>query len=298
MQAQTDQKFRVLIIDDNSIDNTVEIASHFIKDLRLQIRIKEKTAAKGAAESLNIAFGSIKTPYFALIDSDAYLAKNWLEEMRRMIDGGAQIAVGPILAHKQKSVIGYLAGLELESRYLRLRHKQEVLYLSTCDLMGRTELLRGVRLDSNLRYGYDHQFSYLLNQKGVEFTFNARTHCYHHNKSSLATYIKQQFQIGYHQLRLSLKYPREASKKDDISYWHLPFQPILFLMAIIFFAIDYRISLIILAIIILLNYYLLSYLIFKKKWALLPGAFLLILVRVIVWIVAIFIGIFSFIFLR
>lgn len=295
MQEQTDQKFQVLIIDDNSTDETVKIVQEFAQNLRLEIEVKNTTAIKGAAESLNLTFGLIKTPYFALLDSDAYLADNWLEEMRAILDDGAQITGAPILAHKQNSTLGYLAGLEIESRYFRLRQRQEVIHLSTCNLMGRTEILNDIRLDSNLRYGYDHQFSYLLGQKNINFTLNKRTYCYHHNKTGLSAFLKQQFLIGYHQFRLSFEYTRQAGKNDAISGWVLSLQPPLFMAATATLLINYHVSLVIIAVAILLNYHFLSYLYIKKEWSLLPAAILMILVRMAVWTTAILAGLVSLI---
>lgn len=288
LERQTDQQFQVLIIDDKSIDKTVEIAKSFAKKLRLNIYIKAEAEQAGAAESLNLAFSRVKTPYFALIDSDAYLAKNWLAEMSQTMDEGVDVSGAPILAYKSNSIIGYLVGLELESRYFKLSHRQKVIHASTCNLMGQTKIVKDIRLDTGLKYGYDHQFSYLLNQKNINFTLNKLTLCHHHNKTDITSFLKQQFLIGYHQFRLSLRYPRQAGKKDAISPWYLPLQPILLFASLILVPINSWISLFFLAIVVLLNYNFLSFLIRQKKWSLVPVALLLVLTRSIIWIAAVF----------
>ena len=72
---QTKIPKKILVINDNSLDNTKNILENY-KD---KIEIINNIDNKGISYSRNFAVNYLKTKYIASIDADVVLSKNWLE---------------------------------------------------------------------------------------------------------------------------------------------------------------------------------------------------------------------------
>ncbi|HJV44228.1 MAG TPA: glycosyltransferase family A protein [Bacillota bacterium] len=78
---QTTKKWKLLILDDASTDQTIEKVTPYLKDPRIQlIQLPEN---KGISHVLNKALQSIDTNYFVQLDSDDWLAKDTLAQFSR-----------------------------------------------------------------------------------------------------------------------------------------------------------------------------------------------------------------------
>ncbi len=77
VQEQTHKNWELIIVDDCSTDNTIDIINS-IKDARIKL-IKNKTN-KGAAESRNIALRNANGKWVAFLDSDDIWKKEKLEK--------------------------------------------------------------------------------------------------------------------------------------------------------------------------------------------------------------------------
>lgn len=286
LAKQTCQDFSVVIVDDNSTDQTVSIAQSY----QYRIVVKPKSLPRGAAASLNYILPQIKTPYIALIDSDAYLADNWVEVMLKLLPNH-EIIGAPILADNQNGLIAQLIGLEIESRYEHA--PQELRHLSTCNLALNISILKDFHFNEKLLYAYDSQLSFWLSARDIKFYLTRLTHCYHGNKSTLKNYLNQQFQIAANHTALSKNIPRQALKGSEISPGYLIWQLPLTLFMIIFLFFNYYWSLVFFILILLLNSQYLIYLNKKSPYGLIFPAILLILLRNIAWIFGFGIGLFK-----
>ena len=78
LTSQTNSNFIWLVVDDGSTDNTEKVMKDFKKDNKIKITyIKKKNGGKHTA--LNIAFDSINTDLFFVVDSDDYLTNDAIE---------------------------------------------------------------------------------------------------------------------------------------------------------------------------------------------------------------------------
>lgn len=285
---QTNSKFKVLVIDDNSTDKTAAIAKSFSKKLSIEIIIKSNKVKKGAAASINLALQKVNTKYFGLIDSDAYLHRNWVEEMLRLLPK-RKIVGAPIFALKDAGIIAYVCGLEIEARYDRLK-KGQLHHLSTCNLAGRAELIKLINLDESLDYAYDHQLSFQLKKENVFFFLTKKTFCHHVNKGGLLNFFKQQFKIAKYHAFLSKKMKKEALQGDEISPNYLILQPIFLFFSVIFLFFNLWVSAIFFIVILFLNVYFIIYVI-KKYFFYFPMTLFLIVIKNLAWICGACVGI-------
>lgn len=288
--CQDDKDFGVLAIDDNSTDRTREIASSFGDKLKLRIINKPKGIIKGAAASINFSKRFCQDRPVALIDSDARLSKNWVRVIKQLLKK-EKIVGAPIFAEKSKHFWAYLAGLEIESRYKKLKEGR-VKHLSTCNLAIAPGLFREIKLNEGLKYAYDHDLSFQLNKKNILFYLTKETSCTHANKGSLYSFSVQQYRIAKYHTVLSKKMPRQAIFGDEISPSLFALQPPVFLAAILFLFFNAYISLVLFIFLLcILNGYFLLYLIRKKYFLYLLPAIVLVVVRNIAWILGVIAGI-------
>ena len=91
--SQSYQNLQIILVDDGSIDSSVDICREYEKkDNRIQIISKEKNEGAGSARNagIDIAHGS----YLMFVDGDDFIARNCIEELMTMLSkGGGDIAI-------------------------------------------------------------------------------------------------------------------------------------------------------------------------------------------------------------
>ena len=88
---QSFKKYELIIIDDGSTDNSIEVIDRYCKKNKDIIFVKQKK--KGLVASNNIAISLAKGKYIMRLDADDWLKKNALEEMFKLIDKNDEIAM-------------------------------------------------------------------------------------------------------------------------------------------------------------------------------------------------------------
>ena len=87
---QTFQNFEIIITDDGSSDNTVEVIKNF-SDPRIKLFVFEEN--QGACKAINNCIINSKGEYFAIISSDDVWEHNKLEKQIKFLDENPQIPV-------------------------------------------------------------------------------------------------------------------------------------------------------------------------------------------------------------
>lgn len=278
---QTDKRFLVMVVDDNSSDKTREIICRYKDKLDITVIKKPKRIKAGAAASINYAFSQVSTKYWALIDSDAFLNQNWVETIISLLED-RKIVGAPVYAHKPNELIAYLSGLEIESRYKHIK-KDWLRHLSTCNIAGWTELIQFIHLNEKLKYAYDHELSFQLKRNGIFFYLTRDTFCHHLNKSGLPGYVSQQYKVAKYHFYLSKQMKAEAKEGDEISPSSLILQPIctFFGILLLFFTPILGITLLCTVIILNMNFVIYGV---KRNFFYLPVIILIIFLKNIAWI--------------
>ncbi|MFC5449751.1 glycosyltransferase family 2 protein [Paenibacillus aestuarii] len=77
VQEQTYKDWKMIVIDDGSTDNSVQVIKPFRSDKRIQLVTLPRN--QGIAKALQTALNMIRTPYFVIVDSDDWIIPNTLE---------------------------------------------------------------------------------------------------------------------------------------------------------------------------------------------------------------------------
>ena len=83
IQKQTYTDFKILIVDDGSTDNSVEIIEQF-PDNRIQLIQKEKNS--GIVDTLNVGLEAISSEYMMRMDGDDLMTENRIEKLVQFLD--------------------------------------------------------------------------------------------------------------------------------------------------------------------------------------------------------------------
>ena len=83
----------VIIVDDCSTDNSIEVIENFIKKSRLKVKLIKHTKNLGASEAFNTGLDNATGDYIYQLDSDDYLYPTNFADACEMIDGSDLIWV-------------------------------------------------------------------------------------------------------------------------------------------------------------------------------------------------------------
>ncbi len=77
--AQDFRDFELILIDDNSTDNTIAICQRYLQDERVSLLVNNK--GKGVSSARNLGISNSRGGYITFIDSDDIVAKSFLSEL-------------------------------------------------------------------------------------------------------------------------------------------------------------------------------------------------------------------------
>lgn len=129
LAAQTIERdrFEVVIVDDGSGDNTLDVLEKWTQDDRLQLRYTTQENA-GPATARNRAVEMARAPLLAFTDDDCIVTPTWLEEyLAYMGEHPAVAGVGGLLRRKHDNLVA--------------RYVDNAVRMEHCQRGGRTAIL-------------------------------------------------------------------------------------------------------------------------------------------------------------
>ncbi len=112
-QSYDSQKFEVIVVDDHSQDNTVQLATQFaasISDPRITVASLKDQSGKSAA--LAHAVSQSKGELILTTDADCIVPRSWLESMVGCFDPSVGFVAGPVLEIPSRSLLSQLQAIE------------------------------------------------------------------------------------------------------------------------------------------------------------------------------------------
>ncbi len=170
----------ILILNDSSTDNTLEI----LKKYEGLIRIKSNLSNLGLSYSRNIAVNELKTRYIASIDADVELDKYWLEILySNILKNNATLAGGRMYEKYLNNPFNHWRSLRIGQEWGD-KDLNDPSFIFGCNNILDTErvekkdiyLFEGDYFKTN---GEDLEFCKYLKKKNLKLFYSSKAICHH-----------------------------------------------------------------------------------------------------------------------
>lgn len=216
---QTEPNFEVIVVDDASVDATVDVVRGYCSD-RLKLIVNERN--QGPSYTRNRGIGQAKGQWIALLDSDDWYAPNRLEKLLQvaqaenadfvaddlyLIEDGAETPWSTRFSQKQAGFGSCKVRCEQITQINAVDFVDFDLGLLKPLIKRHFLVEHEIEFDPNLRYGEDFQFFLISLLKGAKFIiFPEAYYFYCSRPNSLVTeYIKCQEQMHKSSLNILQK---------------------------------------------------------------------------------------------
>ena len=165
---------RLIIVDGYSSDDSIRIARSYPR-----VSVVQMEGSRGAAREKGIR--EVETEWFAFIDSDVVLCRNWYRNIKRHITDktgavwGVAIPIAPS-DRKRCLAISKFYRRSLEDTMLIEGNRRGMLH----DTIMRTRLMKNIRIPSHLHVWEDQYLKQKVTNEGFTWDCSKIAHCYHY----------------------------------------------------------------------------------------------------------------------
>lgn len=184
--ATVDMPFRLIVVDDGSVDNTKEEVSRLV-GLNPVVGLVSHVSNRGFSEAVNTGLKISTAPYVCVLNNDTLLHSGWLRRMVEVADRDPHI--GAVIP-----TIDQLCGLHSVFLNDGVSRVQETVYLTMCCALLRREAVDEVGLldpsvDPILHSGQsDADYGIRLRQAGWRMCVARRSFIEHHGGGTLKSF--------------------------------------------------------------------------------------------------------------
>jgi GT2 family glycosyltransferase len=206
--------YEVIVVDDGSVDETAAIAQRY--NFRL-IRTENRGLSNARNTGLHAALGEI----VAYIDDDAYPDPHWLTYLAIMFETTDYAGIGgPNLAPADDGPVADCVANAPGGPIHVLLNDCEAEHIPGCNMAFRRTILLSIDgFDPQFRTaGDDVDVCWRLQQHGWKLGFSPAAMVWHHRRSSVRTYWKQQSGYGKAESLLEKKWPHKYNKVGHLTW--------------------------------------------------------------------------------
>jgi GT2 family glycosyltransferase len=206
--------FEVIVVDDGSTDATAEIARGY--DVTLL-----STPNQGLGAARNVGLGAATGEIVAYLDDDAYPDPQWLTYLALSLRDGEWCGVGgPNLLPPEDGEIAECVANSPGGPAHVLLSDRAAEHIPGCNMAFRKSWLEAVGgFDPRYRAaGDDVDVCWSLQERGGALGFHPAALVWHHRRSSLVRYWRQQVGYGKAEALLAAKWPQKYNSAGHIPW--------------------------------------------------------------------------------
>lgn len=204
------KNYEIILVDNGSIDNTINYAKDCIKKHK-NIKLI-KTSKKGSGYARNNGAKHAKENILIFLDSDCIVKKDWLKRINEGFNNHDVVAVASqYCGSYNKGFIEKFAFYELLFR--ERNFKKYVQNASSCNFAVKREVFQRIwGFPQEFMAGEDIYFSYEVSKKG-KILWDKKNGVIHFFRTNIKDYLKQQYDYAKYCAKLLIKKPSMLTKK-------------------------------------------------------------------------------------
>ena len=212
------EKYEIIVVDNGSYDNSINIIKEFPVKLFLEKRGHNSYMAR------NCGLSHAKGGIIVFIDADCIAEKDWLVTLVEPFhDERVGVVAGEVLSHKPENLIhGFYAFSGFLEQEKKIKNK--ISAIATCNVAIIKAVFDTVgQFDENFRWGGDNDFGVRI-QKETNYLirFNEKVRVYHSHRTSLKGLIKHAYTYGLGKGRFRIKYSNKNNFNKSTSItWNI-----------------------------------------------------------------------------
>jgi GT2 family glycosyltransferase len=205
--------YEVIVVDDGSTDDSAEIAGEF------EVRAIS-TGNRGLSHARNVGMRAATGEIIAYIDDDAYPDRDWLHYLSLAFESTAHVGIGgPNIVPPEDCDVAQCVACAPGGPCHVLVSDEVAEHIPGCNMAFRKRALQAIGgFDEQFRVaGDDVDVCWRLQARGWTIGFSPGALVWHHRRSSVRKYLKQQVGYGKAEAILERKWPHRFN-----SFGHVP----------------------------------------------------------------------------
>ncbi|WP_176505323.1 glycosyltransferase [Candidatus Methanoperedens sp. BLZ2] len=200
-------KYEILIVDNESMDKTVELIKKFQRNIPQLKLFFEKRRSSYAARNMGVM--NAKGEIIVFTDADCVVDKNWLINIvKSFSENSVGCVAGEILSAKWNNIVEeYYAKKDIMSQKNTL-NSEFLPYPMTANVAYRKEIFNKIGyFDEELISGGDADFAWRMQlETEYKIVYDQNAIVIHKHRSNMKSLFKQQFSYGYGSVLLYRKH--------------------------------------------------------------------------------------------
>jgi glycosyltransferase involved in cell wall biosynthesis len=217
---QTGHLFEVIVVHSGE-DDTCGVAARTLPPARTVQLPERALAARARAAGVAVARGDI----FAFIDSDAYAAPDWIEQVVRSAESGRDLICGSIGNANPDSAVARAEQLVMFSEFLAETPQRRLWFALSGNLVMRRATYERFGPFVEIRASEDLIFSRRVVVAGGTILFAPRMCVFHDNRRRLGPFLRNQVLLGTYTAMARRVVPFEDSRSRLLFVVLLPVAP-------------------------------------------------------------------------
>lgn len=203
-QTYSREEYEIIVVDDGSTDNTVEIAAGF-PAVRL-IRAEHRGAAAARNCGARAALGEL----LLFTDADCEPIPRWIETLCAAFTDPRVVGAKGTYRTRQREWVARFVQLEYEEKYTRMRRARTIDFIDTYSAAYRRDVfLANNGFDESFPTASveDQEFSFRLAEQGHAMVFAPDAVVFHRHTATFSAYARRKFRIGYWKVLVHRRHP-------------------------------------------------------------------------------------------